>query len=235
MVSRVGDAFAEFQIEIAEIRDVGERIVAIGHLRARGKESGADVDSPIGYVAEFRNGRVSRLDDFFDPRDALKPWGCRSRRVGRERGESAPGLDAFNRRDKAAFLALCDRTSRTFRHGIGRSPTRSGVAKLSGTSTSREPSPGKTASDAGRVHRCRERQDRGTGEEARCGVRANGAGVPWSFWQVVTSATGRHCGSNGSTTGPRPSKPWGCRSRRCRRRTWRLCARSTTRSPGVTT
>src|ERR1700752_3201326 len=52
------EAFAEFQIEISEIRDLGERVVAIGHLLGRGKESGAKVESPIGYVAEFKNGKA---------------------------------------------------------------------------------------------------------------------------------------------------------------------------------
>ena len=33
---------------------------------------------------------------------------------------------------------------------------------------------------------------------------------------------------------PKPSKPPGCRSRRCRRRTWRSCARASTRSTAAT-
>jgi len=66
------EAFAEFQIEISEIRDLGERVVAIGHLRGRGKESGAKVESPIGYVAEFTNGKAIRIDDYFDPEEALE-------------------------------------------------------------------------------------------------------------------------------------------------------------------
>ena len=32
-------------------------------------------------------------------------------------------------------------------------------------------------------------------------------------------------------TAPRPSKPWGCRSRRCRRRTWRSCGATTRPMP----
>jgi ketosteroid isomerase-like protein len=71
-------AFAEFQIvEISEIRDLGERVVAIGHLHARGRESGADVESPIGYVVEFKNGRIIRVDDYFDPKEAFEAAGLR--------------------------------------------------------------------------------------------------------------------------------------------------------------
>ncbi len=70
------ETFAEFQIvEISEIRDLGERVVVIGELRARGKESGAEVESPIGYVADFKNGKMIRLDDYFDPKEALEAAG----------------------------------------------------------------------------------------------------------------------------------------------------------------
>ena len=73
----LGEAFAEFQIEISEIQDLGERVVGIGHVRRRGKASGAEVESPIGYVVEFKNGKAIRIDDYFDPDDALEAAGLR--------------------------------------------------------------------------------------------------------------------------------------------------------------
>jgi ketosteroid isomerase-like protein len=38
----------EIHIEISEIRDLGDRLVAIGRTRARGEASGADVESLSG-------------------------------------------------------------------------------------------------------------------------------------------------------------------------------------------
>ena len=73
------EAFAEFQVEISGIRDLGERLVTIGHLHGRGKESGADVESPIGYVVDFKNGKAVRYRDYFDPTRPSKPPGYRSR------------------------------------------------------------------------------------------------------------------------------------------------------------
>jgi ketosteroid isomerase-like protein len=66
------DAFAEFQVEISEVRDLGDRTLSIGHLHGRGKESGADVESPVGYLHEFKNCKVTRIDDFLDPAEALE-------------------------------------------------------------------------------------------------------------------------------------------------------------------
>ncbi len=68
-------SFAEFRIEISEIRDLGERLVTIGRIHARGKGSGAEVESPIAYVVELGNGKTIRLDDYFDPKEALEAAG----------------------------------------------------------------------------------------------------------------------------------------------------------------
>ena len=77
MLRDLNEAFGEIQIEISEIRDLGERIVAIGHLRLRGRESGAELESPIAYVAQYRNGKVIRLDDYLDHQEALEAAGLR--------------------------------------------------------------------------------------------------------------------------------------------------------------
>jgi ketosteroid isomerase-like protein len=71
----LGEAFAEFRIEITKIRDMGERIVVIGELRGRGRVSRAEVESPIGYVVELRNGKAIRIDDYFEPDEALEAAG----------------------------------------------------------------------------------------------------------------------------------------------------------------
>jgi ketosteroid isomerase-like protein len=71
----VDEAFADIQIERAEIRDLGERIVVSGHLRARGRVSGVETTSPISWLVEFKNGKVIRMRDFLDPREALEAAG----------------------------------------------------------------------------------------------------------------------------------------------------------------
>jgi ketosteroid isomerase-like protein len=73
----VHEAFVEHRIEISEIRDLGERVLAVGQLHGRGTGSGAEVESPIAYVVEFKNGKIIRIDDFFDPKEALEAAGLR--------------------------------------------------------------------------------------------------------------------------------------------------------------
>ena len=69
------DAFSEIKAEPAEVRDLGERVVAIGHLRARGKESGAITESAIAWIVEFKGGKVIRVREYLDRQEALEAAG----------------------------------------------------------------------------------------------------------------------------------------------------------------
>jgi ketosteroid isomerase-like protein len=71
----VDEALAEVQIEQLEIRDLGERLVVSGRLRARGRASGAETESPISWVVEFENSKVIRMRDYLDLKDALEAAG----------------------------------------------------------------------------------------------------------------------------------------------------------------
>ena len=66
------DSFTELQIEISEIQQVGDRVVGIGHIRTRGKGSGAESWSPFGAVMEFKNGKATQIRSYLDPPDALE-------------------------------------------------------------------------------------------------------------------------------------------------------------------
>ena len=71
------EAFSEIQAEPSEVRDLGERVVAIGHLRGRGNESGAITESAIAWIVEFKSGKVIRVREYLDPKEALEAVGLR--------------------------------------------------------------------------------------------------------------------------------------------------------------
>ena len=50
-------------------------MVALGRLQGRGKESGAQIESPIGYLVDFKDGKVTRVLTYLDPTEALKAAG----------------------------------------------------------------------------------------------------------------------------------------------------------------
>ena len=75
LLREVDETLADIQVEFSDIRDRGEQVVAIGSIRTRGKKSGATTESALGYVADFRNGKVVRIRTYLDPREALEAAG----------------------------------------------------------------------------------------------------------------------------------------------------------------
>jgi ketosteroid isomerase-like protein len=69
------EAFTELQAEQSEFRDLGDRVIAIGHFRGRGEESRARTETAIAWLVEFNNGKAVRLREYLDPNEALEAAG----------------------------------------------------------------------------------------------------------------------------------------------------------------
>ena len=75
MLRDLNEAFGEIQIEISEIRDLGDGLIAIGRTRTRGKASGAETETPLALVTEVKNGRTISIRAYLDPKKALEAAG----------------------------------------------------------------------------------------------------------------------------------------------------------------
>ena len=64
-----------WQIDCADIRDLGDRVLALGTMKATGKESGVEAELPFTVVAEFRDERITHFTDFGDRAKALEAAG----------------------------------------------------------------------------------------------------------------------------------------------------------------
>jgi ketosteroid isomerase-like protein len=71
----VMQSFDELITELTEFRDLGEVVVAFGHIRARGRESGMELDTATGWVFTVRNRKVVRAEGFLSYDEALKAAG----------------------------------------------------------------------------------------------------------------------------------------------------------------
>jgi ketosteroid isomerase-like protein len=70
------DVADKAEVEYSEIRDLGERVLGIGHMRIRGSGSGAETDSPFAHVTAFgENGQVIQIWTYLDPKEALDAVG----------------------------------------------------------------------------------------------------------------------------------------------------------------
>jgi ketosteroid isomerase-like protein len=77
LIRGTDEVFDEIHADLPDVRDIGDRIVAIGHLRIRGKQSGAESESAVGLVADFRDGKGVRIRTYLDPEEALEAAGLR--------------------------------------------------------------------------------------------------------------------------------------------------------------
>jgi ketosteroid isomerase-like protein len=70
------DAWEEFSMELVDLIDADEEIIALTRLRGRGRESGATVDADVGVIFECDRGTIKRMV-FCDREEALEAAGQR--------------------------------------------------------------------------------------------------------------------------------------------------------------
>jgi ketosteroid isomerase-like protein len=69
-----------FEIEANEVVDLGEeRVLVLGRWRAKGRESGLQLEAEAAWLATFRDGKVVRQQTFTDRQAALDAAGIGSR------------------------------------------------------------------------------------------------------------------------------------------------------------
>ena len=66
------DMFEIFQASYTDIRDLGDRVLAIGSIRMRARASGVETDVPSAAIAEYRDGLLWRYKDYGQARLALE-------------------------------------------------------------------------------------------------------------------------------------------------------------------
>jgi ketosteroid isomerase-like protein len=76
-VADTEEMFEVFNASYTEVRDLGERVLAIGTIRMRARVSGVEADVPTAVIAEFRDGLLWRFKDYGDARSALRAAGVR--------------------------------------------------------------------------------------------------------------------------------------------------------------
>ena len=60
---------------VSELYDLGDRIAAVGQLAIRGRESGVEIESPMGVVADFREGKMLCVRTYLDRAETLEAAG----------------------------------------------------------------------------------------------------------------------------------------------------------------
>jgi uncharacterized protein len=69
------DSFEEYRFEIEELLDAGDRVVVFNRQWARGKGSGAEVEMRNAWVFTLRDGRIVRVQPYWDRSAAMEAAG----------------------------------------------------------------------------------------------------------------------------------------------------------------
>jgi ketosteroid isomerase-like protein len=69
--------FDEYGFELERIVDCDEKVLVIAREEGRGRASGATIGQRIYSVYGFRDGKISRYEEFYEEQDALEAAGLR--------------------------------------------------------------------------------------------------------------------------------------------------------------
>jgi ketosteroid isomerase-like protein len=69
------ETFEVFVVHFDEVRDFGDRVLAVGSLRVRPLGGGPETDIPAAVVYTFEDGKMARVEDFRERDRALEALG----------------------------------------------------------------------------------------------------------------------------------------------------------------
>ncbi len=58
--------------ETDEIVNRGDVAVVVGHLKGTGAGSGAEIEVPLAFVMQFRDGLIVKVEEYLDPEEARR-------------------------------------------------------------------------------------------------------------------------------------------------------------------
>jgi uncharacterized protein len=71
----LAEHFDSWRIYCEDIRDLGDRVLALGTIQASGRESGVETQLPFTVVARIEDGLVTHFTDYGDREQALEAVG----------------------------------------------------------------------------------------------------------------------------------------------------------------
>jgi ketosteroid isomerase-like protein len=71
------DAWEIVRADLDDVLAVGDVALLVGRIHYRGRGSGAETESPVGWMLKFRDGKLLRFRAFRDPEHAIEAVGLR--------------------------------------------------------------------------------------------------------------------------------------------------------------
>jgi ketosteroid isomerase-like protein len=74
--TEIDEQFGRWQLDVDEIREANpDRLLVLGSIHLRGRESGVEFEQPMAWLIDFREGRLLRIQMYVDRSEALAAAG----------------------------------------------------------------------------------------------------------------------------------------------------------------
>ena len=70
--SDLDEPWESFRVDAEEYREIGEQVVCVSRLRAKGRGSGVELDQQVAMALWFRDGKLARAQSFLDLESAIE-------------------------------------------------------------------------------------------------------------------------------------------------------------------
>lgn len=74
-IAGMEESFEVWQIHPEVFHELGDRVLVLGHMHLRGRGSGVELDQETGWVADVRDGKMTRFQAFLSHEEALAAVG----------------------------------------------------------------------------------------------------------------------------------------------------------------
>ena len=74
-LAEVSESWEKFELRDFNARPAGARVVVLGHIHARGRASGVEIDQGLGQVWEIEQGKAVRTTAYASQAEALEAAG----------------------------------------------------------------------------------------------------------------------------------------------------------------
>jgi ketosteroid isomerase-like protein len=74
-VEEIELTFGRFEVRTSELRDLGDRVLALGAIGLQGKTSGIEIEQPMGWLFELEGGKLARILFYSSHAEALEAVG----------------------------------------------------------------------------------------------------------------------------------------------------------------
>jgi ketosteroid isomerase-like protein len=70
-----GEVFGRLTAQVEEIRDLGESVLVLGRFTGTGRTTHIELDTELGELVTFRDGKIATVHDYLSHREALAAAG----------------------------------------------------------------------------------------------------------------------------------------------------------------